>query len=575
MNYRRRLRVLPAALLVFVALTGVSLPGWSDAPRRAGAAAAVLTPAAARAQAERVITTDLLRSYLTFIASDALQGRDTPSPGLDAAAQFLAFNLKRLGLKPMGDDGTYFQKIALRHVLPDGEKSRALLVGTPPLHFESDFLPELSGHRGGAGSVPESPLIYVSHGWVIPSRNIDAYKGVDVRDRVMVVAGRALPKGVQFYDLERGAARRGGWTGPAAYAAAHGARGIVYLPETEGGYADLVRSVRAEQGEIAPTDPAVASDETMREPASNAVPAIVLSWEVARRLFEGEPLSGDALLEDSETGEGSRAFMLRPEKRIAFTTAYRRDTVYTQNVVASLEGSGPVLREQYVAFGAHYDHVGVGLPDKNGDRIYNGADDDGSGTTALLTLAEAFSRADARPRRSLLFVWHCGEEKGLWGSSYFTAHPTVPLKQIVTQLNMDMIGRSKKQGDRERKNAELSGPDEIYVIGSRAMSTKLAAVSESVNRNYLDLKFNYKYDDPDDPNYFFYRSDHYNYARRGVPIIFYFDGEHADYHGRDDEVDRIDFDKMLKVTRTVFLTATELANLLDPPKVDKKMPFTG
>src|SRR5262249_52964470 len=155
-------------------------------------------------------------------------------------------------------------------------------------------------------------------------------------------------------------------------------------------------------------------------------------------------------------------------------------------------GSDPALKNEYVAIGAHYDHVGVGRP-VNGDAIYNGADDDGSGTVSVLAMAEAFVRGP-RPKRSILFVWHAGAEKGVWGSRYINEFPVVPLNQIITQLNIDMIGRSKKAGDTNPANRELTGPNEIYVIGSKMMSTDLGALSEAVNKSYLNLDFNYKYD---------------------------------------------------------------------------------
>jgi Zn-dependent M28 family amino/carboxypeptidase len=243
-------------------------------------------------------------------------------------------------------------------------------------------------------------------------------------------------------------------------------------------------------------------------------------------------------------------------------------TVTTQNVVAVLEGGDPALKNEYVALGAHYDHVGVGRAVAN-DRIYNGADDDGSGTVALIEIAEAFARTAPRQKRSILFVWHAGEEKGLWGSNYFVEHPTVPLGQIIAQLNIDMIGRSRREGDTNPRNAELSGPDEVYVIGSKMMSTELGELSERVNAGYLNLRFNYKYDDPADPNRFFYRSDHYNYAKKGIPIIFYFDGTHEDYHRPSDEPDKIDYLKLEKVTRTIYATARELSNLPVRPNVER------
>jgi Zn-dependent M28 family amino/carboxypeptidase len=187
-------------------------------------------------------------------------------------------------------------------------------------------------------------------------------------------------------------------------------------------------------------------------------------------------------------------------------------------------------------------------------------------------MAEALAKAPTRPKRSVLFVWHCGEEKGLWGSRYFTEFPTVPLNQIVAQINLDMIGRSKKEGDTNRRNASLTGPDAIYIIGSTMMSTELGELVHSVNKSYLNLSFDTKYDAPDDPNRFFSRSDHYMYARKGIPIIFFFDGVHEDYHQAGDTADKIDYQKMEKVTRTVYMTTWEIANRATRVKVDKPLP---
>ena len=160
----------------------------------------------------------------------------------------------------------------------------------------------------------------------------------------------------------------------------------------------------------------------------------------------------------------------------------------------------------------------------------------------------------------------------MWGSEFVTENPPVPLKQIITQLNIDMIGRSKPEGDTKPANANLSGPNDIYVIGSKMMSTQLGELSESVNKGFLNLGFSYKYDDPNDRERFFYRSDHFNYAKKGIPIIFYFDGVHEDYHRQSDHPDKIDYAKMEKVTRTVFATMWKLANNPSRPKVDKPLP---
>jgi Zn-dependent M28 family amino/carboxypeptidase len=300
------------------------------------------------------------------------------------------------------------------------------------------------------------------------------------------------------------------------------------------------------------------------------LPAITPTEKVLTAIFEGESRDGAAIMKGTASNEPGDSFALNAAKKIRFEVGIKYEETNTQNVVAVLEGSDPKLKDEYVAIGAHYDHVGIGTP-VNGDAIYNGADDDGSGTVAVLSIAEAFAKGP-RPKRSLLFVWHAGEEKGLLGSRYVTDFPVIPLDRIVAQLNIDMIGRSKQNGDTEPRNKDLSAPDEIYVIGSKMMSTDLGEVSESVNKAFLKLNFNYKYDDPKDPNRFFFRSDHFNYARKGIPIIFYFDGVHLDYHRPSDHADKIDYRKMERVTKTVLATTWTLANRPTRPVVDKKLP---
>jgi Zn-dependent M28 family amino/carboxypeptidase len=229
------------------------------------------------------------------------------------------------------------------------------------------------------------------------------------------------------------------------------------------------------------------------------------------------------------------------------------------------------LKNEYVAIGAHYDHVGTNPFWAGEDKIWNGADDDGSGTVAVMAIAEAMAKGP-RPKRSMLFIWHAGEEKGLWGSEYFADNPTVPIGSIITELNIDMIGRYQNPGDENPQNKALPQQGEIFLIGSRMMSTELGELSDGVNKGFLNLSFNFKYDDPNDPEQFFYRSDHFNYAKKGVPIIFYMDGSHADYHQVTDSIEKINFESMEKVARTILATGWELANRPVRPKVDKPLP---
>jgi peptidase M28-like protein len=224
------------------------------------------------------------------------------------------------------------------------------------------------------------------------------------------------------------------------------------------------------------------------------------------------------------------------------------------NVVGILEGTDPVLKNEYVLFSAHMDHVGVGAA-VNGDSIFNGADDDASGTVGVIELAEAFSRPGARPKRSLIFLTVSGEEKGLWGSKWFTAHPPVPLANIVADLNIDMIGRNWK--------------DTIVAIGKE--HSDLGATLARVNAAHPELGM-HAIDDLWPQESFYTRSDHYNFARRGVPVLFFFNGTHADYHGVDDEPARIDAEKEARIVRLVYFIGQDVANAPQRPKMLPRRP---
>jgi hypothetical protein len=528
--------------------------------------------AAERAAAER-ITAEGMKEILYVIASDEYAGRDTPSPGQDKAAQFIADRLKKLKLKPAGDKDSYFQHIALTKTEVDREHSTAQL-GEHTFRIGTDFLP-----TGRASGEVEAPVVYAGYGWVIKSKNVNPYEGIDVRDRIVVVSGDGVapPPGVTLPGL-----RAGDWESPISYAQKNGARALVLVPRNFDRRWRFGAFRIAQATYAVPRLEGVTSEDEEEEPQPAAPAAglvsIIPSRAMLDALFAGEQLDGAGVLKatlEPAPGEQPKAFALKAEKRLRLSVKLAVTDASTQNIVGVLEGKDSKLKREYVALGAHYDHVGAtggsGCRPVGADSICNGADDDGSGTTGLLAMAEAFSKGP-RPKRSILFVWHTGEEKGLWGSEYFTRYPTVPLKQVVAQLNIDMIGRSKKAGDTNPANKMLSGPDEIYVIGSRMMSTRLGELNEAVNREYLNLKYNYHYDEPNDPERLFYRSDHFNYAKHGVPIIFYFDGVHEDYHRPTDSPDKIDYRKMENIARTVFILASELANAPERPPVDKQIP---
>ena len=566
MEFRRAIALLVCLLL------SLSFPSVTAQNRRQDAGKTKTSAASSPARiAAGQITEQQLRAYLAFISADELKGRGTPSSGLDLTAKFIATNLSTWGLKPAGDDGSFFQRIPLRRERIELSRTRAEINGKP-FTYGADFI-----SPGLAPGTASGPLVYVGHGWVFKAKNIDAYEGVDVRDKIMVVAGGGYPPdAITFQDI---ILRTAVFEHPYQYAQKHGAKGVIFLPHfmTLGDWEAHQRST-LESGNISVVgSPRPKTASGFYEGATSqltagtsccglAIPAITVSISMFNPLLSGEKLGVSPLL-TGKTGGGEqiKAFDLDPKKQVSFTVALTAEAVYTQNVLAVVEGSDPALRREYVVLGAHYDTVGVE------GSSYGGADDNGSGTVALMAIAEAFA-AGARPKRSVLFMWHAGEEKGLWGSRYFVEHPSIPLNQIVAYINLDMVGRSKKADDSTPENAGLTSPDEVYVLGPKLTSTEVGELSERVNRSYLNLRLNYRYDDPKDPERLFRRSDNYPFAQKGIPIIYYFTGFHADYHAPSDMLEKIDYLKIEKIARTVFLTSWELANSMSRPRFDKVVP---
>ena len=561
-------RFLSAIVLATVLMAAFPPAGKFSLARAQSKTARAAPIAVATQRGVETISAAELKDYLSFIASDEMEGRDTPSRGLDTTAKFLAMNLSRWGFKPAGDDGSFFQKIALRRSYLEKADTKVLL-NDQTLILGDDYIP-----YSRQGNVT-APLVFAGSGWFVKAKDIDAYKGIDAKGKIAIVLlpPDGLPRGLTRSDLT---GKRGeDYLTAGEYAQKQGVAALVIIPDfqylanwernrsrlTERG------AIRVEKFQAAPG--AIVSGNPLTD--QGLLPEIVASPRLANALFQGERQNATAIFDSIYSGQTPASCALNPEKQLSLAIKTKSESLTTQNVVAVFPGSDPVLQDEYVALGAHYDHIGVGFP-VNGDAINNGADDDGSGTTALLAMAEALAKAPKRPKRSVLFVWHAGEEKGLWGSRYFTENPTIPLEKIVTQINIDMIGRSKKEGDTNARNANLSGPNEVYVIGSKMMSTELGELTETVNKDYLNIAFNYRYDDPTDPNRFFFRSDHYNYAKKGIPIVFFFDGDHEDYHRPGDEVQKIDFPKMEKITRTVYMLLWEVANRATRPKVDKQLP---
>jgi hypothetical protein len=340
-------------------------------------------------------------------------------------------------------------------------------------------------------------------------------------------------------------------------------------------------------GSAAAGDGTPATDFTTAQRLDHLLPpSIRASDEFFQFLFSRAPMQYEELKTKAAAQEPLPSFRL-DDVSLTFTIDHDYEVVrteLTQNLVGIVEGSDPRLKATYVAFGAHYDHVGYaenelgsdgrrpGPPGRvtagaEADRVWNGADDDGSGVVALMALAKAFA-AGPPPRRSLMFIWHAGEERGLLGSRYFVDYPTIPLDQIVTMLNADMVGRN-----RDDKPTEANT---VYLVGSDRISTELHEIGREANRALpMPLVLDYEMNDPADLEQVYFRSDHYSYASRGIPIIFFTTGLHPDYHANTDHVSKIEFEKLTRITQLLHEIGSRVANLDHPPLRDNRGPRAG
>jgi Peptidase family M28 len=531
-------------ILVLLALTG-------SAPH----AQQSVLPAAVRAAADK-ITADALARDLDYFASDPLQGRNTPSPGFDMAAQYIADRLKTAGLKPLGDNGTFFQRYTMRESSAD-TASAYLEVNGRRFRFGDDFVV-----RSFAGPVSgQRPLVYVGHGWTVPGRGIDPYANVDVKGKIVLAHGpRALPKGVEIQQIGRVSV---GATPPFAEAARRGAAGIIFIAQTSAlsGWAQM-RGQNTTQRELDPNVPSAY--------ASVAVTSVLVGPQATEALLAGERVDGAKLIALGDTADYPASFELAKTVTLNIPTVSTIDHS-PYNVVALLEGSDPALKNEYVTVESHLDGA-VGSRTVDGDAIYNSADDNASGSAANLAIAEHLMAAP-RPKRSIIFIWDSGEERGLWGTRYFVHRPPVPLAQIVAHFNVDMIGANRAPGSPDANAPGTTGPHEVYLIGPGVLSAQADALLETVNSSYLRLRFNRDHDRAES-EFFYPRTDAGPFLERGILTIGFTTGIHARYHAPSDEARFLDVKKMEAITRTVFAAAWMFADAAERPRIDKSIPET-
>ncbi len=521
-------------------------------PQRTAVAVAIAIPAALAAQSRELprtlvprptvsaITEGDLMTRLYQFADDSMGGRASGTPGHVMATDYLAAEARRLGLVPAGTNGSYFQDLPM--VRRGFEAGGSVRVGAKQFSMGADFIPAIA--RGGSarnvreGTVVLGGVAGDSTTWITAEAAAGMIVVLNANPRQTTLNMRALA------------------IGPGSRFAAAAA---VVMP----GFDRFPSGARA--GAVRPTI---------------GMPSMATTSPVPLSI-----LASDAM---------HAALLAAAGSVVTMNVQYGESPAPTRNVVAILPGSDARLRGQYVALGAHNDHDPLtataldhdslravlagrakvaptlatpGSRPARRDSIKNGADDDGSGSVALLEIAEEFATASTRPKRSVLFVWHAAEELGLLGAEYFVANPTVPLDSIVAQLNMDMIGRGAAT------DIVGGGPEYLQLVGSRRLSRELGDLVETVNaRQPRPFRFDYAFDADGHPERIYCRSDHAAYAKHGIPVTFFHTGLHVDYHQVTDEPQYIDYDKLFAATRLVHDVAGELANRAERPKLDGPRP---
>lgn len=493
------------------------------------------------------ITAGDLSEYLHVLASDSLEGRATGEPGQKKAAAYMAAKFKEFGVAPgamLNNSPGYFQQFEL--VRKEWQEVYLKVNGEKKI-FLDDF------YAYGDVSFPEeikAPVVFAGYG--IDSEKYSDYpEALDVKDKLVIVMnGEPMAEGKSLVTGDSTMSSWAfDWRKKAGTAMAKGAKAVLMIVgKTDKEYTDRLALLKHHIAQ-----PSLGFTYKQK-PGSAFFVSLSLAAEMMGvtpdKLIRHLHHRSLTMVKPNKAGKkkAQNPVKLKPAS-VSLKCAVKATRLTTENVLGYIEGSDK--KEEVIVLTAHYDHLG-----KEGDHIYYGADDDGSGTAALMEIAQAFAQAKKEghgPRRSVLIMPVTAEEKGLMGSEYYSDHPVYPLKNTVANLNIDMIGRLDSM--------HKDNPDYVYLIGTNRLSTELHDVSEMANRTYTNLQLDYSFNSFNDPNRFYYRSDHYNFAKHNIPVIFYFNGVHEDYHKPTDTVDKIIFPKVAKITQLVFYTTWELANM--------------
>ncbi len=499
-----------------------------------------------------LIDVDFIRPHIYALADDSMKGRDTASPEELIAARYLADFHQSLGLVPMGDGGTFFQAVPFTGSVTRGYSFVfSTPSGTQLLKVDADNADPILVMSGARGT-HEAGIVFAGLGIQDTTLGIRHLDGVDVSGNYVLVY-QDIPSSVS------------GWTNNRRLRdllLSRGAIGVIAInTDPAADFAQDVELMRSGFGE----------PDGLRLAGSNAQPRL------QPQIYSITPALASAILAGGLTEQGvrdlgaslsanPRNFSPRATSSSLSVTGVTGDEPFPgRNVVAMLTGSDPALAHEVVVLVAHYDHVGVGNPDASGDRIYNGADDNASGTVGLLAIANALNearKAGYGPRRSVLFLHVTGEEKGLLGSRYYSDNPTVPIANIIANINIDMIGRI------EDKRYTSGDTNYVYLIGASLISSKVDSLVRAANAKTTNIFLDPGLNDLNDPQQIYRRSDHWNFGRLGIPFAFFFSGIHDDYHRPGDSPDKITYEAMADRLKMIYGATVELANYTKRPVVD-------
>ncbi|HSN61678.1 MAG TPA: M28 family peptidase [Ferruginibacter sp.] len=476
-----------------------------------------------------------LQKHLNIIASDAMEGRETGTEGQRKAAAYIESIYKNIGLNSSVPAKGYQQYYPL---YKDSMIGSSLTIGKKTAVYGTDYTSPVMSNE--TGKFKGKKIIFAGYGIEDPAYN--DYAGLNVKGKVVVLFLGEPKKDGKFIINSKG--NRGSeWSFPGLskkleLAAKKGAAGVLVINASQESF----------------NQRAVDGSKITNTYYPKPTPGKKLNHAMLSHAFAKEIL-GSNTTDFLAKAKSNAAFVstdyTEQKNKIAFSYKKHRNTIMASNVLGIIEGTDK--KEEFVFVTAHYDHIGM----RNGI-VNNGADDDGSGTVSIMQIGEAFAKAKAEgkgPRRTVVIMAVSGEEKGLWGSEYYSDHPLYPLNKTTVDLNIDMIGRV----DTERMKDDTL--NYVYVVGHDKLSSDLPVINEGVNKKYTQLVLDYKFDDPKDPNRIYFRSDHYNFARKGVPVLFFYDGMlKADYHRPTDDIEKINWPLLEKRARLVFYTAWEMAN---------------